>query len=264
MGHPGRPRRRSPRAVVPVAEADDPSSGSQGHPAEDSGRLRSARQSAAKCPGRRQVPAADRDPVPVAPDVQRDDASAERPHGPDDRRHLVDGVRYDVASGSEPLSNESIALAESANRVCGPTGRGRRTGPRRRGRSGDAHAAGTRGRPRRRPRFPGGRDRSAAGRRAATSRSSSTPTISASGSRTRSARPTLPAASPSSRTRRRRVGGRSRTGEASAHQTTPVSAPPGRWTEACVPSIRSSSPWRVRRTTTRSSDLKHALSHQRA
>ena len=111
VGHPGRPRRRSPRAVVPVAEADGPSSGSQSHPAEDSRRLRSARESAAKCPGWREVPAADRDPVPVTAHVERDDAPAERPHGPDDRRHLVDGVRNDVASGSKPPSNEPIALA---------------------------------------------------------------------------------------------------------------------------------------------------------
>src|SRR5512139_2608227 len=59
---------------------------------------------------RQRSPAND-DPVPVAADVERDDPSAERAHGTDDGRHLVDGVRDDESTEAEPLPNKMVALA---------------------------------------------------------------------------------------------------------------------------------------------------------
>ena len=91
------------------------------HPGEDPGRLRSPREGLAKSARRREIATADRDPVPVAADVQRDDATAERPHGPDDRRHLVDGVRDDVPAGTEPPTDEPIALTEEPIRLADGT-----------------------------------------------------------------------------------------------------------------------------------------------
>ncbi|HXK12778.1 MAG TPA: hypothetical protein VMT70_24305, partial [Vicinamibacteria bacterium] len=48
----------------------------------------------------------------MAVDVEGDDPAADRAHGPDDGRRLVDGVRDHEAATPEPAADQPVALAE--------------------------------------------------------------------------------------------------------------------------------------------------------